>query len=99
MSYDSEVLADSPLVYLKLDEPSGTTAADSSGNARDFTSASVTVGAATVMPYGTSSYDFNGSSSQVSLADAAWQRPAAFTVEAWIRPDNVSSPRAIAGKD
>lgn len=32
MTYAAEVLADSPLAYWKLDETSGTTAADSSGN-------------------------------------------------------------------
>lgn len=34
MSYDSEVLADSPWFYCKTDETSGTTLADASGNAR-----------------------------------------------------------------
>lgn len=99
MSYSSEVLADSPLVYLELDEASGTTAADSSGNSRDMTSANCTVNQATVMPLGTASYDFNGTSSQISLVDALWQRPSAMTVEAWIRPDAVNSFRAIGGKD
>lgn len=35
MSYTSEVLADSPIVYYRLGESSGTTMADSSGNSRD----------------------------------------------------------------
>jgi hypothetical protein len=37
MSYDSVILADSPVGYWKLDETSGTTAADSSGNGRNGT--------------------------------------------------------------
>lgn len=37
MSYDSEVAADSPAVYWKLQETSGTSATDSSGNARTGT--------------------------------------------------------------
>lgn len=37
MTYASEVLADSPYGYWKLDETSGTTAADSSGNGRTLT--------------------------------------------------------------
>lgn len=37
MSYDSEVAADSPAIYWKLQETSGTTATDSSGNARHGT--------------------------------------------------------------
>lgn len=99
MSYSSEVLADSPLVYLTLDDSSGTTAVDSSGNGRNMTSANCTLAQATLMPNGTSSYDFNGTSSQISLADAAWQRPTAMTVEAWIRPDSTTSFKAIAAKD
>lgn len=35
--YDDEVLADTPLVYYRLGETSGSTAADSSGNGRDAT--------------------------------------------------------------
>lgn len=37
MSYDSEVAADSPAIYWKLQETSGTSATDSSGNARTGT--------------------------------------------------------------
>lgn len=37
MSYDSEVAADSPALYWKLQDTSGTTATDSSGNARHGT--------------------------------------------------------------
>lgn len=37
MSYSSEVLADSPAIYLKLNETSGTTASDSSGNGNNGT--------------------------------------------------------------
>lgn len=37
MSYESEVLADSPLVYWRLGEASGTTAADDSGNGHTAT--------------------------------------------------------------
>jgi len=45
-SYEDEVLADSPLLYLRLGESSGTTATDSSGNGYDGTyAAGVTLGA------------------------------------------------------
>jgi hypothetical protein len=37
MAYEDEVLADLPLIYWRLDETSGTTAADSSGNGNDGT--------------------------------------------------------------
>lgn len=98
MTYTSEVLADSPLVALHLDETSGTTAADYSGNGRDMTSANCTLNQPGVMLAAGTSYDLNGSSSQISLADAAWQRPAAFTIKGWIKPDQVDF-RAIAAKD
>jgi len=47
-SYDTAVMTDTPLIYLKLDETSGTTASDSSGNAHHFTYGSgVTLNAGT----------------------------------------------------
>lgn len=45
MTYESEVLADNPLIYWRLGEPSGTTAADLSGNGNDGTyNGAVTLG-------------------------------------------------------
>lgn len=101
MSYSSEVLADSPLLYWKLDETSGTTAADSSGNGRNGThTAGPTVGQPSLLASGagfSAAYggDINGSG-YTTLADAAWMDVTQFTAEAIIRPSIVSGLRPIA---
>lgn len=84
-----------------LDETSGTSAADSSGNSRPLTiNGSVTLGAATVMPSGVRSFDFPGSGgAYLSASAAAWMADSSFSVEAWIRPDAVSSYRAIISRE
>lgn len=101
MSYLSEVLADSPLGVWLLDEASGTTAADSSGNGRHMSiNGSVTLGAATVMPTGTSSFDFAGTgTTYLQAAAAAWMAVSSFTVTAWVRLDSTSSYRAIMSRE
>ncbi len=61
VSYDDEVLADSPWLYWPLDETSGTSAADDSGNARTGTAtASGLLGAGSAPPQGGVSADMNG---------------------------------------
>lgn len=54
MSYATTVLADSPLIYWKLDEPGGPSMADASGNGRGGTAAATGIiySAAAVPPYG-----------------------------------------------
>lgn len=64
-TYDSTILADAPAGYWKLDETSGTTAADSSGNGRDgsyVASPTLSAGGCTL----------NGSSQYVSVPDNAF---------------------------
>lgn len=85
MSYSSEVLADSPLAYWKLDETSGTTAADSSGNARDATyTGSPTVGATSLLADGSGkAMSVAADSGQhATIASASWMNVNTFTVEA-----------------
>src|SRR5439155_683557 len=52
-SYSQTVLGDSPLVYYRLDETSGSTAADSSGNGRTgaYAASGITYGGSTVLLY------------------------------------------------
>jgi hypothetical protein len=99
--YDAEVLADSPLVYLKLDETSGTTAADSSGNSHDFTiTGSPTLGSTKVCPTGTASYSFPGNVANYLIATgAAWMSVSSFTFEAWIRLTNTTGRQCIISHD
>ncbi len=85
MTYSTEVLADSPYAYWKLNEPSGTTATDSSGNNRNLTYYGTytlnqtgigTLGKAVVM--GANSYiygDLTGTPFNASWTFEAWYQP------------------------
>lgn len=100
MSYDSEVAADSPLTYLKFDETTGTTAADSSGNSRPGTiNGSPTLGATKVMPAGSTSFTLDTTAKRVDIAYAAWMDPAAWTAEAWVRLPSISGTHALVSRD
>lgn len=96
MTYSTEVLADSPYAYWKLNEPSGTTAADSSGNGRNLTYTGTytlnqtglgSLGKAIVM--GANSYIYG------SLTGTPFN--ASWTFEAWYQPTNwtSSTPKGI----
>lgn len=99
MSYSAEVLADSPTCYYRLDETSGTTTLDSSGNAR----AGFYTGTYTLNQTGLLSNDSNACFSMnqggVQISAAAWQNTSFWTAEAWIYPTNVSGNRTIVMHD
>jgi PKD repeat protein len=89
MSYASEVLGDSPLLYVRFEEPSGATCANSGslggdataagGYTRDVASAESALGVA---------IDLNGSTGGVSYPDtASLDITGDVTFECWIRPD------------
>lgn len=98
--YAAEVLADSPLAYYRLGEPSGTTMTDSSGNSRNGTyGGGVTLGGANLLSTGTStSADFDGSNDYASVANGAWMTVSNLTVEAMVRPDSVTGTRTIMAR-
>ena len=100
-TYPASVLSDSPLAYWRLGEASGTTAADSSGNSRNGTYAgSPALGAASLITGdANTSVDLDGTNDQVSLAYAAWMDVDTITLEALIKPDNVTSQRQIMDRD
>ncbi len=84
--YASVVLADSPLAYWKLDESSGTTAVDSSGNGRDGTYA----GGYTLSQSGIGGTNtavlFDGSTAYVDFGNpAAFDIATGLTLEAWVK--------------
>lgn len=86
LAYSDEVLADSPLIYLKLQETSGTTATDDSGNSHAGTYAGTpALNQTTVMPSGTGSVQLNSTAKRVAVANGSWMNTSAFTAEAWIR--------------
>lgn len=86
MSYSSEVLADSPLLYLRMGESSGTTMTDSSGNGRNGTYVgSPTFGATGAVGDGDTATTFNGTTQSGSVADAAWMDVTTASVETWFK--------------
>lgn len=88
MSYSSEVLADSPLAYWKLDETSGTSAADSSGNSRTATYGSATSGGTSLLGDGSGqSTTLNESTGAgyLTLASASWMNVSSITVSCLVK--------------
>jgi large repetitive protein len=101
MTYSSEVLADSPLVYWRLGEPSGTTAADASGNSRTGTytnSPTLGVTGALVGDADTAT-TFDGTNDYVTIAAASWQNVTNYTVEFWIKTTASGSTLNVACRD
>jgi hypothetical protein len=84
MTYASEVLADSPLLYWKLDEAtSSTTAVDASGNGRDGTASAWTFRQASKLPgssYGSTPTSTSGTVTSPSISFGTSH----FTVEMWV---------------
>lgn len=101
MTYAAEVLADNPLGYWRLDEPSGTTMNDTSPNAHHGTYVGGPTLGATGLLVGDSDTAMitNGSTDQRgSVADAAWMDQAAWSAEALIRPANVTGTGTIISR-
>lgn len=83
MSYLSEVLADSPLGYWRLDETSGTTLADSSGNSETGSYInSPTLGQPSLLLTDpATSVNFNGTNQYATIAGAAWMNVTDYSAE------------------
>jgi hypothetical protein len=100
MSYDSEVLADAPSGYWKLNETSGTTAADSSGNGRNGTYSGCQIGKSPIRR-GIQDYAvmLDGFNDRVAIPyDAAFATPQ-LSLECWIIPfggDNASGQHVFS---
>lgn len=96
-AYDTEVLADSPLAYYKLDETSGLVMIDSSGNANDGThELPVTLGSPPLVNDGQKSATYSGSAGSFSnikpgVMDIAGVT-ATFTAEAWFKTVDTTGP-------
>lgn len=86
LTYSQEVLADSPLLYWRLGEASGTTAADASGNGRTGTYAGSGVTySATGAVAGNNAITTNGSAGYIqSTASLDLTALSAVTVEMWV---------------
>src|SRR5581483_5535933 len=97
VGYYATVLADAPAAYYRLAESGGSRLADSSANAR---SGSYAAGFTPVAPAGTAigadgAASFDGASQYATVPHAAALDPAAFTVEAWVDPTDVSVPHGV----
>lgn len=85
MTYSSEVLADSPLLYWRLGESSGTTAVDASGNSRNGTyNGGPTLGVTGLLTGDSNTaVTFDGVNDYVTGAAPA--TTSAFTIEFWFK--------------
>ena len=97
-SYRSEVLKDDPIAYWRLDESSGTIAADSSGNVKKaHYVGGVTLGAnGAFTSQSDSAAKFDGVDDWVDIPDVTLED---FTLEAWVQLSGaISSEDAIGGE-
>ena len=92
MSYSSEVLTDSPLLYWRFEETSGTSAADSSGNGKTGTYvSSPTLGATGLISDGVA-VGLNGSGQYVyGPASETTTSTTQFSAEAWFKTTSSSA--------
>lgn len=99
-SYRNEVLADGPLAFWMLDDASGTTAGDASGNGRTGTYTNgPTLAQASIIPTTTDTcVSFDGSNDSVDVASASWMDVSSITVEAVVNLP-LSGTRAIVSRD
>lgn len=98
MTYSSVVLADSPLVYWRLGEASGTTATDASGNGKHGTIAgSPTFGTTgALLGDANTAITFDGVNDAVTVADTT--DLTAWSVEVWIKTSASSGTVDIANR-
>lgn len=92
--YPTTVLADSPVAYYRLGEPSGTSAADATGHGNDGTyTGGVSLGAIGAATGESSTNAGIFGSSFVQLP--AFNNPGSVTIEAWVRGVTSPGQRAI----
>jgi hypothetical protein len=84
MAYSDEVLADSPWLYWRLGEPSGSTAQDATANNRDGTITGGTLGVTGAIADGDTAYAVADNTD--SVISAANFPSGVFTFEVWVRP-------------
>lgn len=99
-AYDDAVLADSPVFYWPMNETSGTTIADASGNSRTGTiSGDYTLnqlGPSSAIP---ASVDFGYSSAKIVGLVGTVFAPSSLTVECWVKFDTVNAEHTLHFKN
>lgn len=101
MSYPAEVLADSPAMYLRLGEPSGTNANDETANGNDGTYVNApTLGVAGAIDDGDTAVTLTLiQSEQITVADhATLDLGDVFTLECWVKVASFGFRRRIIDK-
>jgi hypothetical protein len=100
MSYASVVLADTPLGFWKFNEPSGTSAADSSGNGYNGTyTGGFTLGHASIIPTTTdTAVSLNGTTGYIAVSGFP-QIASPFSFEAVFNAASLSGSRTVIGRD
>jgi Concanavalin A-like lectin/glucanases superfamily/Fibronectin type III domain/Hypothetical glycosyl hydrolase family 15 len=98
-SYKSTVLGDGPASYYRLDETSGPTAADVSGNGRNGTyNGAVSFGAAGATVDGDTAISLPGSgTTNVSYPAPGISAGASFSLECWVKLVNNGAGQALFG--
>lgn len=97
--YATAVLADSPLLYWRLGEASGTTAADASGNGNTGTYTNVTLGATGLISGTDTAAGFaGGADERVESAVSIFAATTAYTFEGWAkRTDSLATYSLFGG--
>ena len=100
-AYNGAVFVDGPSLNWKLDETSGTVAADDSGAGRTGTYVSATLGGASALVDGAGkSVTFNGSTSRVNTASTtAIAGPNVYSVELWFKTNTTRGGKLIGFGD
>jgi hypothetical protein len=100
-SYESTVLSDAPVGYWPLDETSGMTAADASGNGHDgvyVNGPTLGVPGPPVLAPDTGA-GFDGVDQRVDVPYSPALNPATFTLEAWVNPASLPAANSEGGSD
>jgi hypothetical protein len=97
--YRDAVLADSPVGYWKLDETSGSNAADSVGGRTGTYTNGPVLGQSGALPdaVNNKAVSLDGSNDRISVPYAAALSPATFTLEAWVKLNGTASWQEVAG--
>jgi hypothetical protein len=96
-AYAAAVIADTPIAYLRLDEPSGTTAKNAiAGGPSGIYVGTVVHRTPGAVGDGNHATDFDGTSAWIDLGDQfAFAGTAAYSLEIWMRPASVDNTRFL----
>lgn len=98
MSYSAEVLADSPIAYWRLGEPSGTAAVDDAGSTDGEYINTPTLAVAGAISDGDTAVHLTAANSEYVLVAGLTTAPSPLSIELWLNPEGSSlSDAGLAG--